>query len=155
MFLIVLVSGSWCVWRVRCSVKVKFLSSMKPRPRWTWKLMSSFNRRYGESLLTALSSQLLTGSILSWTIRGNDFIVERWLSGTSKYAKVLILSVKCFMLDLRLLYLIFALFSSHVSEIKSSVESCLELLYTETRFFGKTNGNYSVRHKPTIGTNSS
>ena len=67
-----LVSGSWYVWRVRCSVKVKSLFLMKPRPRWTWKLMSSFNRRYDESSLTAQCSLLLTGSSPSWITIGKN-----------------------------------------------------------------------------------
>ena len=68
--LTVLVSGSWYVQHVRCFVKVKFLFLMKPQPRWTWKLMNSFNKRFGGSLLTVPCLLSLTGSTPSWIIQG-------------------------------------------------------------------------------------
>ena len=43
---------------------------MKPQPRWTWKLMNSFNKRFGGSLLTVPCLLLLTGSTPSWIIQG-------------------------------------------------------------------------------------
>ena len=43
---------------------------MKPQPRWTWKLMNSFNKRFGGSLLTVPCLLSLTGSTPSWIIQG-------------------------------------------------------------------------------------
>ena len=53
-----------------CSVEAKSLFLMKPQLRWTWKLMNSFNKRFGGSLLTVPCLLLLTGSTPSWIIQG-------------------------------------------------------------------------------------
>ena len=59
---------------MRCFVKVKSLFLMKPQPRWTWKLMNLFNKRFGGSLLTARFSLLLTGSTPSWITIGKSLL---------------------------------------------------------------------------------
>ena len=43
---------------------------MRPQLQWIWKQTNSFNRQFGESLLTARCLLLLTGSILSWIMTG-------------------------------------------------------------------------------------
>ena len=81
-----LVSDSWYVQHVRCFVEVKSLFLMKPQPRWTWKLMNSFNKRFGGSLLTARFSLLLTGSTPSWITIGKRSYLQCWLCSSLSYA---------------------------------------------------------------------